>query len=135
MERIILLGMILSIVIKILIGFVAVLHCYILWFEMFAWTTRGRKVFRSFPKELFEPTKVFAANQGLYNGFLAAGLFWTFFIKDPLWQVNVALFFLSCVAAAGIYGAYSADKKIFFVQGLPALITIALILVESRLLT
>jgi putative membrane protein len=58
--------------IKILIGVIALFHCYILWFEMFAWETRGRKVFRGFPKELFSQTKVMAANQGLYNGFLAA---------------------------------------------------------------
>jgi putative membrane protein len=68
---------------KILIAIVAVEHLYILWIEMFAWTTTGRKVFRSIPKELFEPTKVFAANQGLYNGFLAAGLFWSLLIQNP----------------------------------------------------
>ena len=113
---------------KIVIGLVAALHIYILWFEMFAWTTRGRKVFRNFPKDLFEPTKPLAANQGLYNGFLAAGLIWSLLIRDTLWQENVALFFLGCVAGAGIDGAYSADKKIFYVQALPALIGIALLL-------
>ena len=117
-----------EIVVKIVIGLIAAFHLYIMWFEMFAWTTRGRKVFRNFPKDLFEPTKPMAANQGLYNGFLAAGLIWTFFIENELWRDNIALFFLSCVAIAGIYGAYSADKKIFFVQGLPALIGIALLL-------
>ena len=112
---------------QILIGIIALLHCYILWMEMFAWTTRGRKVFRNFPADLFEPTKVMAANQGLYNGFLAAGLIWTFFIQDPEWKFNVSLFFLSCVAIAGIYGAISASKKIFYVQALPALIAIILL--------
>ena len=68
-----------------------------------------------------------AANQGLYNGFLAAGLIWTFFIEDTVWKTNVALFFLGCVAVAGIYGAMTASKKFFFVQGLPALITLALL--------
>ena len=96
---------------------------------MFAWTTRGRKVFRSFPADLFEKTKTMAANQGLYNGFLAAGLIWTFFITNVEWQTNVSLFFLSCIAVAGIYGALTADKKIFFVQALPALIAILLILI------
>ena len=76
-----------SLAAQILIGFIALLHLYILWFEMFAWTTRGRKVFRTFPKELFEPTKTMAANQGLYNGFLAAGLIWTFFISNLQWQM------------------------------------------------
>ena len=114
---------------KILIGLIAAIHLYILWFEMFAWETRGRKVFRNFPKELFSQTKTLAANQGLYNGFLAAGLIWTFFITDTIWQNNIALFFLACVAIAGIYGALTADKKIFFVQALPALIAISLILI------
>ena len=120
-----------EILIKVLIAIIALLHIYFMWFEMFAWTTRGRKVFRNFPPELFEPTKPLAANQGLYNGFLAAGLIWTFFIKDPLWNGYVALFFLSCVAIAGIYGAISADKKIFFIQALPALLGILLILLPK----
>ncbi|NAS12508.1 DUF1304 domain-containing protein [Poritiphilus flavus] len=115
---------------QILIGVIALLHLYFLWFEMFAWTTRGRKVFRSFPPELFEPTKPMAANQGLYNGFLAAGLIWTFFIDDATWQQNIAIFFLSCVLIAGLYGAYSASKKIFFVQGLPALLALAILLLK-----
>jgi len=118
-----------SIAATIIIGLVAFIHLYILWFEMFAWTTRGPKVFRSLPKELFPQTTALAANQGLYNGFLAAGLIWTFFINDSTWQANVALFFLACVAVAGIYGAATADKKILFVQTIPALIGILLILV------
>lgn len=116
-----------EIIIKIIIGLVAFIHCYIMWFEMFAWLTRGPKIFRNFPKELFEPTKNMAANQGLYNGFLAAGLIWTFFIDHVEWQMNVSIFFLSCVAVAGIYGTFTAAKKIFFVQALPALIGLALI--------
>lgn len=110
-----------------LIALIALFHIYILWMEMFAWTTRGRKVFRGFPKDLFEPTKVMAANQGLYNGFLAAGLIWTFFIEDSLWKINVSVFFLACVAVAGIYGGYSADKKIFYVQAVPALIALCIL--------
>ena len=113
--------------VKILIGLVALLHLYFMYFEMFAWTTRGRRVFKQFPKDLFEPTKTLAANQGLYNGFLSAGLIWTFFITDPIWYFNVAFFFLSCVLIAGIYGALTAHKKIFFVQGLPALIAMLLL--------
>ena len=115
---------------RILIGLVALLHFYFLWFEMFAWTTRGRKIFRNFPPELFEPTKPLAANQGLYNGFLAAGLVWTFFIEDKAWADYISLFFLGCVSIAGIYGALTADKKIFFVQALPALVAILLILLK-----
>ena len=94
---------------------------------MFAWTTKGPKIFRGFPKDLFEPTKALAANQGLYNGFLAAGLVWTFFIENPGWRFNVGLFFLSCVAIAGIFGALTASKKIFVVQALPAIIAIVLL--------
>lgn len=109
---------------KILIAIIALFHLYFLWLEMFAWTTKAKKVFRTIPDDLFEKTKVLAANQGLYNGFLAAGLIWSLFISDENWSKNVALFFLSCVAIARIYGAYSASKKIFYVQALPAIITI-----------
>ncbi|MGB5435896.1 MAG: DUF1304 domain-containing protein [Maribacter sp.] len=116
------------IAINILIGSVAILHLYFMWFEMFAWTSKGRKIFKKFPPELFEPTKPLAANQGLYNGFLAAGLIWTFFITDPIWKSNIALFFLGCVSIAGIFGALTADKKIFFVQAMPAIIAILLLL-------
>lgn len=115
---------------SILVALVALIHLYIVWLEMFAWTTRGRKVFKSFPKDLFEPTRVMAANQGLYNGFLAAGLLWSFFITNTEWQVNVRLFFLGCVAIAGLYGAYSADKKILWVQTFPACLAIAAVLMN-----
>ena len=115
---------------KILTAIVALMHIYFLWLEMFAWTTKAKKVFRNFPSDLFEPTKSMAANQGLYNGFLAAGLIWSFFISDSLWAANVALFFLSCVAVAGIYGGYSVSKKIFFIQGIPAIIAIVLWIVN-----
>lgn len=109
---------------KILVGLVAVEHLYILWLEMFAWTTRGPKTFRSLPKHLFEPTKALAANQGLYNGFLSAGLIWSLLISDPVWSVHVAYFFLGCVIVAGIYGALTAQKSIFFVQALPAILAL-----------
>lgn len=113
---------------KIFVGFVAAEHIYILWFEMFAWTTVGRRVFRTLPKELFQPTKVFAANQGLYNGFLAAGLIWSLWISDPVWSKNVALFFTSCVALAGIFGGITASKSIFIKQGVPALVALLALL-------
>lgn len=115
---------------KIVVVIVALLHIYFLWLEMFAWTTKAKKVFRQFPEDLFEPTKTLAANQGLYNGFLAAGLLWSLFIQDPIWQINVALFFLGCVAVAGIYGALTASKKILVVQGFPALLGIVLFLLH-----
>ncbi|BBM88576.1 hypothetical protein COTS27_00257 [Spirochaetota bacterium] len=115
-------------IVKILVGLIACIHLYIMWFEMFAWTSRGRRVFKDFPAELFPKTTKLAANLGLYNGFLASGLIWTFFITTQPWQHNVMLFFLSFIAIAGIYGALTAQRKIFFVQALPALITIILIL-------
>ena len=113
-----------NIVIQILIGFIAIEHLYFMYFEMFAWETIGKRTFKSMPKELFSPTKGLAANQGLYNGFLAAGLIWTFFISDLDWQKNISIFFLSCICIAGIYGGYSASKKIFYVQALPAIIAL-----------
>ena len=116
------------IVVKILTGLVAAEHLYILWMEMFAWTTVGKKTFRNFPEELFEKTKSLAANQGLYNGFLSAGLIWSLLIGDAMWSRYVALFFLGCVAVAGIYGALTAAKRIFVVQALPAIVTLVLLL-------
>jgi putative membrane protein len=120
-----------NIFLQLLIAIIAVFHCYIMWFEMFAWETRGRKVFSHFPRELFGQTKVLAANQGLYNGFLAAGLVWTFFIDDAIWREYIALFFLICITIAGIYGGVTADRKILFVQALPALLAILLVLIGN----
>lgn len=107
---------------KIIIAFVALIHIYILWLEMFAWMTRARKVFRTLPQDMFAPTKSMAANQGLYNGFLAAGLIWSLLITNDQWSINVAAFFLGCVLVAGLYGATTVQKKIFFVQGVPAIL-------------
>jgi putative membrane protein len=112
---------------KIILALIAVLHLYILWLEMFAWTTAGRRVFRTIPKDLFERTKVMAANQGLYNGFLAAGLIWALIIPDPDWARNVGTFFLTCVLVAGLYGGYSVHQSVFMKQGLPALVGIVLL--------
>jgi putative membrane protein len=114
---------------QIFIALVALEHIYILWMEMFAWETAGKRTFKgALSADLFKPTKTLAANQGLYNGFLAAGLIWTFFISDPVWKSYVALFFLSCVAVAGIYGAITASRKIFFVQAMPAIVALVFVL-------
>ncbi|QPH41828.1 DUF1304 domain-containing protein [Pedobacter endophyticus] len=112
---------------EIFIGIVAMIHIYILWLEMFAWTTSAPKVFKTIPKDLFVPTKTLAANQGLYNGFLAAGLIWSLCINDRQWQLYVAVFFLTCVIIAGIYGAATASKKILYVQSIPALVALILL--------
>jgi putative membrane protein len=103
---------------------VALLHVYILVLEMFLWETpRGRKAFGLTP-EFAAQTKVLAANQGLYNGFLAAGLFWGLWLGAAGGGVRV--FFLLCVLVAGLYGAATASKRILFVQALPAAIGLAL---------
>ena len=118
----------------ILVALVALEHLYILYMEMFAWETLGKKTFKgSLPNELFKPTKKLAANQGLYNVFLAAGLIWSFFIKNAEWQKNIQFFFLGCVIIAGIYGALSASRKIFFVQALPAILALAFVLISSKI--
>jgi putative membrane protein len=91
----------------VLIALIAALHLYIAWFEIFAWTTRGPKVFPHFPKAFFEPTKPLAANQGFYNALLSAGLIWSLLIETPEWQVKVATCFLLFVVAAGLFGGFT----------------------------
>ncbi len=113
-----------SLIAVVLIVLVALLHVYFLILEMFLWTKpQGMKVFRNTPEKA-EITKVLAANQGLYNGFLAAGLLWAAFAG----KVDVALFFLGCVIVAALYGAYSVSKRICYVQGVPALAAIAAVM-------
>jgi len=114
--------------ISLLLGLMALQHFFFLWLEMFAWTTYAPQVFRGFPKEFFGKTKSMAANQGLYNGFLAAGLVWAMFSHDPEFAKQLGVFFAGCVAAAGIYGGFSVQRTIFFVQGLPALLTLLLLM-------
>lgn len=95
---------------------------------MFAWETLGPKAFKGLLKnDLFTPTKVLAANQGLYNGFLAAGLVWSFFINDIVWVENIRIFFLSCITIAGMYGGFSGSIKIFYIQGIPAILVLLLL--------
>ena len=118
---------------KILIGFVTVEHFFILFIEMFAWDTFGKKIFKdAFPNELFLQTKVMAANQGLYNGFLAAGLLWTFFIVNKKWQYKLLIFFLSCIIIAGIYGSLTIVSKIVFTQALPATLSLIVVVINFR---
>lgn len=114
----------------ILTAIVAIEHLYILYIEMFAWETLGAKVFKgALPEDLFPKTKGLAANQGLYNGFLAAGLVWSFIIATPEWSYNVRLFFLALVVVAASYGAYRSSLSILLKQGLPAILaTIAVLL-------
>ncbi|WJJ96755.1 DUF1304 domain-containing protein [Algibacter luteus] len=111
-----------TLITSILICFVAVEHFYFLFLEMFMWTKpKGIKAFGLKSKQFAEETKVLAANQGLYNGFLAAGLIFSLIQKD----INTTMFFLICVIIAAIYGAYSTKKiKLFYIQAIPAILAL-----------
>ena len=103
-----------------LVAIVALLHVYFLILEMFLWTRPlGLKNFRN-TQEKANDSAVLAANQGLYNGFLAAGLIWGLFHPTPAFAFQIKVFFLLCVIVAGAYGAYSVSRRILFVQALPA---------------
>ena len=111
---------------NIAIGFVALLHAYFLVLEMFLWDTPfGRRVFKSTP-EFAAASKTLAANQGLYNGFLAAGLVWGLALGAE--GVHVKVFFLACVVIAGVFGAATASRAILFVQAIPGILALALLL-------
>jgi len=115
-----------SSVADIVVGLVALIHVYILVLEMFLWDTpRGMKAFGLSPEKA-AITKVLAANQGLYNGFLAAGLFWGLFLGGQR-GYDFKQFFLLCVLVAGLYGAATASKRILFIQALPAAIGLVLL--------
>jgi putative membrane protein len=121
---------VLSTVALVLVGLVAFEHLYILVLEMFLWTTPyGRRVFGT-SAELAEQSKVLAANQGLYNGFLAAGLIWSFFLDAHAAHV-VRVFFLSCVVVAGVYGGLTAVRRILYVQAGPAALALAAVLASA----
>jgi putative membrane protein len=108
---------------NVLIGLVALLHVYFLVIEMFLWDKPyGRKTFGLTP-EFSAQSKALAANQGLYNGFLAAGLAWGICLGAPGFSVKV--FFLACVIVAGVFGAMTVNKKILFVQAVPAVAALA----------
>jgi putative membrane protein len=112
----------------ILVGLVAAEHIYILVLEMFMWTTpRVMKTFGT-TKEFAEASKSLAANQGLYNGFLAAGLVWGMVHPDAAIGRQIEIFFLLCVLVAAVYGGATAKKSILLMQGLPALIALSAVL-------
>ena len=116
----------LALVALLVVALIGLLHVYIMVLEMFLWTSpRGRAAFGLTP-EFAEASKALAANQGLYNGFLAAGLFW------GLWAgFGVQVFFLLCVLVAGLYGAATASRKILFVQAVPAAIGLVAVLLAG----
>ena len=109
---------------NVLVALVAALHAYFLILEMFLWDKPlGLKTFRNTPEKA-EITKVLAANQGLYNGFLAAGLIWALLHPDPAVAFQLKAFFLLCVIVAGAYGAMTVSTRILLVQALPAAIAL-----------
>jgi putative membrane protein len=110
-----------------LVALVAALHLYFLVLEMFLWTKpAGMKAFGLSPEKAAD-SAVLAANQGLYNGFLAAGLVWGLVHGSPAFAFQIKVFFLLCVIVAGVYGAISVSRKILFVQALPAAIALILL--------
>jgi putative membrane protein len=112
---------------EILIGVVAVLHLYFLVLEMFLWTKpRGLRTFGQTQQDA-ETTKVLAANQGLYNGFLVAGLVWGLITADPA-RLQFQVFFLLCAIVAGVYGGLTVSKRIMYVQSGPAALALLLVL-------
>jgi putative membrane protein len=113
---------------NIVVGLIGLLHVYILVLEMFLWDKpAGMKAFRLTP-EFAAQSKALAANQGLYNGFLAAGLFWGLSLGPA--GTSVKMFFLLCVLVAGVYGAMTASRKILFIQAVPAAIGLTLVSVS-----
>ncbi|MBT2291371.1 DUF1304 domain-containing protein [Paenibacillus albidus] len=115
----------------VLVALVAIEHVYILVLEMFMWTTpRAQKAFGT-SKQFAQDTKSLAANQGLYNGFLAAGLFWGLFHPNDMFGYQLQLFFLICVGVAAIYGSITAKKSILFVQGVPAFAAILAVVLAN----
>ena len=113
---------------RIAVGLVAIEHVYILVLEMFFWNKPlGLRTF-GLSQELADATVTLAANQGLYNGFLAAGLLWGLITDNRVFKI----FFLGCVVVAGVYGGATAAPKIFFTQAVPAIIALGLVLALDR---
>jgi putative membrane protein len=118
---------------NVLVGLIAVEHIYILVLEMFLWQKpRGLKAFGLTPEKA-ALTVDLAKNQGLYNGFLAAGLIYALLVTNPVAAFHFKLFFSACVAVAGIYGGATVAKKIFFIQGVPGLATLTAVLLAGSL--
>ena len=112
----------------LLVGLVAIEHLYFLYLEMFAWTKPRTLRAVGTTAEFAEASKSLAANQGLYNGFLAAGLIWSLLHPDPMIARQLQLFFLGCVLIAALYGGVTVKRSILLVQGLPAALALAAVL-------
>lgn len=116
-----------AIVAKVLIALVALEHIYFLVLEMFLWEQPRTRAAFGMTAEQAAQTKVLAGNQGLYNGFLAAGLIWAL-VAPATYATPLALFFLACVLVAGLYGGFTANRRIWFVQAVPAALALAAVL-------
>lgn len=116
---------------NVIVGLIAALHLWFLVIEMFLWTKPyGLRVFRQ-SLETAKTSQVLAANQGLYNGFLAAGLLWGILEPSPIVAYQFKIFFLTCVMAAGIFGAFTVSRKILYVQAIPAMLGLAVVALLS----
>jgi putative membrane protein len=120
---------IMQIISTIAVALIALLHVYIMILEMFLWNTpKGRKVFGLSP-EFAAASRVLAANQGLYNGFLAAGLVWGLILGPAGYSIK--MFFLACIVVAGIFGALTSSKKILYVQAIPGFVALILLVLSG----
>lgn len=120
--------MLLQVLISLFILAIALLHVWFLALEMFFWQKPlGQRVFRMSPEHA-QTTAVLAANQGLYNGFLAAGLLLSLVPQDPKFAYMLRVFFLECVFIAGVYGAYSVSRRILWIQAAPAFVALMLVI-------
>lgn len=115
---------------EVLVGLVAALHVYIMVMEMFLWERKPGRELSGFDAELARATAPLAANQGLYNGFLAAGLIWGLIAADPTGH-RVQVFFTACVTIAGVYGGITANRRILLAQALPGAIALVAVLIAS----
>lgn len=115
-----------NVISDMLVFFVAALHFGFLYLEMFLWTKpQGLRAFGNTP-ERADVMKVLAANQGLYNGFLGAGLIWSLLVSSRIFEFDIKVFFLSCVVLAALFGAYTVSRRILFIQGLPAILALGI---------
>jgi len=112
----------------VLVGLVAALHVYFLVLEMFLWQKKPGRELSGFDAAMAKATAALAANQGLYNGFLAAGLIWGLIAADPT-GFRVRVFFLACVLVAGLYGGITANRRILLAQALPGALALAAVLI------
>ena len=115
---------------NIFVAFIALEHLFFMTLEMFFWNKPlGLKIFRT-DQDFADKSKILAANQGLYNGFLSAGLIWSLFTSSPGQALALKIYFLLCVLLAGLYGAYTVGKSILFLQALPAFMALIILWIQ-----